>query len=639
MASRTMPPTRYSRCPAAAKRSARGAVGVEQGAEAVGHHLLTTVPAAGRRAAAVRRPQAECASVGEPQNCTLDPARRPCRAAGGSAATGHPRPPPVSSGRAMTVTTEVLEWGQERARAGPWRGDGLVAYLAPLPQAPPPSADFLCRCLDTLAQRGYAEVITSALVGSEQQPFRAVGLRAAGAAAPPRPRPVRPAAGPRPAPTTCAGPTRPTGPRCSTSTPGRSPRSGGSTAADWPRPSWPRRPAASGSPATAAGTTVFGSDVLGYAITGRAGDEGYLQRLAVAPAARRAGVGRALALDGLRWLRRRGARRAVVNTQYGNDAALALYLGLGFTHGAVGPGGAAPGPRAVSPPAAARRATAAVSVVAVLFVLGVGTGGGADRPDRDHGHGPARTPPRPPRVRVADAVGGRRRAVRASGSGSTRPTGPSNLEVAISIYPAVATRSEFAGTLAGQGLRAARHARRPSSPSAPCNAEPNGDMTASGPPGRPRLPARRPPGAGGAARAGRRRPCSTARTPTSSTCRTEQGPQARRVVRPPRPRGRRPAARRHPHPARRRRPGRPGPGHRRRPRPAGGLRADARDGRRPGRQQRQPGGDGAQRAAGGGRRAPALLGGTYVPTSLSGADHGRPRRRGGRPAGPGREPR
>ena len=41
-------------------------------------------------------------------------------------------------------------------------------------------------------------------------------------------------------------------------------------------------------------------------------------------------MGRALALDGLRWLRRRGVARAVVNTQFGNDAALALYLRLGF---------------------------------------------------------------------------------------------------------------------------------------------------------------------------------------------------------------------------------------------------------------------------------------------------------------------
>jgi ribosomal protein S18 acetylase RimI-like enzyme len=228
----------------------------------------------------------------------------------------------------MTVTTEVLEWGQERARAGPWRGDGLVAYLAPLPQAPPPSTDFLCRCLDTLARRGYAEVITSALIGSEQRPFRAVGFQPCEqlrllvhdlSALPPAPAvPMRRA-----------------------------------TKADWPEvldldaasfsPFWRLdkgglSEALVATPSSRfriagsrrAANTPFGPDVLGYAITGRAGDEGYLQRLAVAPAARRAGVGRALALDGLRWLRRRGARRAVVNTQYGNHAAFNLYQRLGF---------------------------------------------------------------------------------------------------------------------------------------------------------------------------------------------------------------------------------------------------------------------------------------------------------------------
>jgi len=41
-------------------------------------------------------------------------------------------------------------------------------------------------------------------------------------------------------------------------------------------------------------------------------------------------VARGLCLDGLRWLQRKGASGAVVNTQLGNDAALALYLSLGF---------------------------------------------------------------------------------------------------------------------------------------------------------------------------------------------------------------------------------------------------------------------------------------------------------------------
>ena len=66
------------------------------------------------------------------------------------------------------------------------------------------------------------------------------------------------------------------------------------------------------------------AEVLAYAVTGLSANQGYLQRLAVHPAHRRTGLGRALGLDGLRWLRRKGVSEAVVNTQLGNEAALAL---------------------------------------------------------------------------------------------------------------------------------------------------------------------------------------------------------------------------------------------------------------------------------------------------------------------------
>jgi GNAT superfamily N-acetyltransferase len=69
---------------------------------------------------------------------------------------------------------------------------------------------------------------------------------------------------------------------------------------------------------------------VAYAVTGRAGDHGYLQRLAVHPSARGRGFGRALIDDGLRWVRRGGARRCLVNTQEDNHDALALYEGCGF---------------------------------------------------------------------------------------------------------------------------------------------------------------------------------------------------------------------------------------------------------------------------------------------------------------------
>jgi ribosomal protein S18 acetylase RimI-like enzyme len=70
--------------------------------------------------------------------------------------------------------------------------------------------------------------------------------------------------------------------------------------------------------------------VAGYAICGRSGTRGFVQRLAVVPYEQRQGMGSALLLDGLHWMRRRGVQRAVVNTQLDNHAALALYQRLGF---------------------------------------------------------------------------------------------------------------------------------------------------------------------------------------------------------------------------------------------------------------------------------------------------------------------
>ncbi len=74
----------------------------------------------------------------------------------------------------------------------------------------------------------------------------------------------------------------------------------------------------------------------GYALTGRAGDRGYVQRLAVDPGAQGAGLGSALLVDGLAWLRRWRVREALVNTQTGNERAIALYERLGFRRRAEG---------------------------------------------------------------------------------------------------------------------------------------------------------------------------------------------------------------------------------------------------------------------------------------------------------------
>ena len=78
------------------------------------------------------------------------------------------------------------------------------------------------------------------------------------------------------------------------------------------------------------GDATGSTGVIAYAVTGRAGGRGYVQRLAVHPDHQRQGLGAALVADALGWLRRGGASQALVNTQERNTGALSLYLACGF---------------------------------------------------------------------------------------------------------------------------------------------------------------------------------------------------------------------------------------------------------------------------------------------------------------------
>ena len=237
-----------------------------------------------------------------------------------------PESPPVTS--ALTVCAaeiDVIRWGPERARTGPWRGNGQVAYLAPMPDAPIPSADFVKRCCDVLAARGFQRIVTGALAPGEAAGFLHAGfqieerLHLLGndlTSVPPPPRQVRMRRA------------------------GRLDRSRVLEIDSLAFPPFWRLDGHGLDEAIRAtpharfrvsqGRIGAADGLTGYAVTGRAGRRGFLQRLAVDPAAQRAGIGRALVLDGLRWLKRWRVERAVVNTQLENEAALALYESLGF---------------------------------------------------------------------------------------------------------------------------------------------------------------------------------------------------------------------------------------------------------------------------------------------------------------------
>ena len=214
----------------------------------------------------------------------------------------------------------MLEWGRERVRVGPWRSDGQLAILSPAAEGPPPSPEFLRRCVDGLAAAGYRGVVTAALTPPEQVAFKAAGfweqeqLRLLShdlRELPPAPdAPLRRA---------------------------HEGDHAGVLAVDasafrpfWQLDEWGLHDALAATPAARFRVAAGPAGVGGYAISGRTHRRGYVQRLAVDPAHRGRGWGKALVLDGLRWMRRRGVERAVVNTQLDNDAAYALYLRIGF---------------------------------------------------------------------------------------------------------------------------------------------------------------------------------------------------------------------------------------------------------------------------------------------------------------------
>lgn len=203
-------------------------------------------------------------------------------------------------------------------RAVPWRGDRRTAQVSPPRGAP--SAAAVRACLARLVGDGYVAVLTTALGTPEQAPFLDAGFevheRLHLLAHDLSPIPDAP------------------GLRLRRARRSDRPRVLEIDAAAFPQ-FWQLDDAGLDDALTATPTSRFrvgppGGLVRGYAVTGRAGSRGYLQRLAVDPDRQREGLGTALVVDGLRWARRWGAREVLVNTQEGNEVAVATYEALGF---------------------------------------------------------------------------------------------------------------------------------------------------------------------------------------------------------------------------------------------------------------------------------------------------------------------
>jgi ribosomal protein S18 acetylase RimI-like enzyme len=219
-------------------------------------------------------------------------------------------------------------------RISAWPNDDLVvptAQLAPVLGEPLPSASVLAELTRELLDHGYTEAVTVALAPREQIPFLTAGfsvkeeLHLLVHHMTPLPRRAAPRTGPR-------------------ARRARDEDWEGILATDSEAFADFWRLGRQGLLQAMAATPVrrlrvvsgvvngaaTADDVVGYALTGRAGTAGYLQRLAVRPGAQGRGVGRALVLDGLHWLRRHRVERVLVNTQLANARALNLYLGVGF---------------------------------------------------------------------------------------------------------------------------------------------------------------------------------------------------------------------------------------------------------------------------------------------------------------------
>lgn len=222
---------------------------------------------------------------------------------------------------------EMLQWGSNQLRVGPWRGDATVAQVIPAPgQRITPDA--IEHTLRELAGQGYRSVLTPALAENDQAAFLLNGfhvherlhLLRRGLLSPLPPELVPTVEHRR-------------GRRRDRMAVLRVDRAAFSPF--WQFDERGLLDARSATP-TSRFRVVTDGEVVGYAITGRAGGIAYLQRLAVLPRCQGRGIGTTLVLDAFRWAMRHSCSSMLVNTQETNVSAVRLYEHLDFVRERVG---------------------------------------------------------------------------------------------------------------------------------------------------------------------------------------------------------------------------------------------------------------------------------------------------------------
>jgi ribosomal protein S18 acetylase RimI-like enzyme len=228
----------------------------------------------------------------------------------------------------MTKLTTIGR-GPDQFRIGAWNADRATAYVA-LPthvDAPTPSA--VRTMLDEAARRGFRSIVTAALRPDETAAFRSSGFAE-------RERLIVLRHDLSTVPTV-AGTIATTG-HTRLRRPRRSQRPGvleldrAAFSPDWALDSAGLHDALTATPRVRFRIAEANRACVGYAICGRAGSVGYIQRLAVDPNHWGRGVARLLLSDALAWVRSHGSSFVLVNTQECNHRAVALYERMGFRH-------------------------------------------------------------------------------------------------------------------------------------------------------------------------------------------------------------------------------------------------------------------------------------------------------------------